>query len=210
MKGNRLQVLGYSFLFFILLSTVACTLYPTYAATDIGQSKISPANPLYFLKTIQEDLELKFAGTDNVKMIRKIEFATRRLREVKSLISGSHEDLIEPTLERYWSYISRLPDKDLKDEELIIRVKESLIIHLESLQRIYGQISNTRAKMSIRSIVNRLIQRVDIPDDAKLPSCKFLSREASSSALNEVERSILADRAKKCYSIPSLNRYPNL
>jgi len=37
MKGYRLQVLGYSFLLFVLLSTVTCTLHPTFAANSLDQ-----------------------------------------------------------------------------------------------------------------------------------------------------------------------------
>lgn len=40
MKGNRLQVIGYSFLLFVLLSTVRCTLYPTFAAESSPSADI--------------------------------------------------------------------------------------------------------------------------------------------------------------------------
>src|SRR3989344_5655222 len=118
MKGYRLQVVGYSFLLFVLLFTVYCTLYPVFAVDDIGQSKIHPAHPLYFLKTIRENLEMRLVSTHRVKLIRQMEFATRRLREVKSLIGNSHEDLIEPTLERYWSHVRELLEKGLIDLEM--------------------------------------------------------------------------------------------
>lgn len=38
--GNRLQALGYSFIFFVLLSTVRCTLYPTFAAESTPSADI--------------------------------------------------------------------------------------------------------------------------------------------------------------------------
>lgn len=173
------------------------------SVNEIGESRIHPASPFYFLKTLRENLELKFAGTPRVRMLRQLEFGTRRLREVKSLIPTTHQDLIFPNLERYSSYISSLPDKDLTDEEAAARIKESLVIHLNVLQTIYDQISNREAKMAIRSVLNRIIKRADVPISAKLPVCNFLSKEASSSALNEVERTILLERAIICQKAPA-------
>lgn len=93
-------------------ATYSAQMAPT--GNDIGVSKITPASFFYFLKTVRENLEMKLALTPHVKLIRQLEFATRRLRETKSLVGG-REDLIQPTMERYWSYINSLPDKDLKD-----------------------------------------------------------------------------------------------
>lgn len=165
---------------------------------DIGQSLIHPAHPLYFLKTIRENLEMHFAQTTNIKFLRQLEFATRRLREVKSLILTNHQDLIEPTLERYRSHLNNLPDKDISDASYAVKIRDSLIIHLETLKRIYNQISHKRGKMAIRSVISRIVHRIDIPDYAKLPACNFLQQEATSSALNEVERVVLLERAQKC------------
>lgn len=165
---------------------------------DIGVSKITPASPFYFLKTIRENLEMKLALTPHVKLIRQLEFATRRLRETKSLV-GKSEDLIQPTLERYWSYINSLPDKDLKDEEVVLRIKESLTVHLEVLQNIYNKLTNPKAKLAVRSIINRITKRSDLPIFAKIPACHFLQKQATSSAIVESERAILLERAQNCF-----------
>lgn len=165
---------------------------------DIGTSRIDPSSPIYFLKTVKENLEWRLALTPRVKLIRNLEFATRKLREAKTLLSTNRQDLIEPTLERYWYYISQLPDKDLKDGEFATSVKQSLVIHLKTLEKIYSQVSNLRAKMSIRSALNRLMGRGDIPSAARVSVCEFLVKEASSSALNQTEQVILKDRALMC------------
>lgn len=165
---------------------------------NIGQSLIHPASPLYFLKTIRENFELKFAGTTRVRIFRELEFATRRLRETRTLIS-INQDLIPPTLERYSSYLSKLPDKDLKDQEIALRVKESLAVHLDVLQKIYDQVSNNRAKIAIRAAINRIIQRADIPKYARLPVCNFFAKEATSSGLNQTESVVFLERSKKCF-----------
>lgn len=180
---------------FILLSSCS-SVYAT--ENDIGTSKINPASPFYFLKVIRESLELKFAGTSHVRKFRELEFATRRLREAKTLIS-INEDLIPPTLEKYSSHLANLSDKDLKDQEISERIKESLVIHLKILQKIYDQVSNKRAKMAIRAALNRIIQRSDVPSYAVVPVCNFFLKEASSSALNQTEQVVFSERAAFCF-----------
>lgn len=170
-----------------------------YAQEDnIGTSLIHPASPFYFLKTIRESLELKFALTPRVNLLRRLEFATRRLREAKTLVS-LNEDFIPPTLERYNSTLASLSDKNLGDEEVSTRIKESLAVHLNVLQKMLNQVSSKRAKMSIRSALNRIIQRADTPNFAKLPVCNLFSKEASGSALNDTEKFVLSKRAQDCF-----------
>lgn len=165
---------------------------------NIGFSKIHPAHPLYFLKTIRENFEMSLAQTPRVKWIRQLEFATRRLRETKSLILAKSEDLIAPTLERYSSHMSNVPDKDIQDQELAVKISDSLGIHLKTLEQIYADVSNIKAKMTIRGVLNKLISRADISSNAKVPICNLFAKEASSSALNEVERIVLLERAQNC------------
>ena len=159
------------------------------ASEDIGYSKIHPASPLYFLKTIRENLELKFAGSVRVKMLRQMEFATRRLREAKTLISVN-QDLIPPTLERYSSSLNSLPKEILEKD---------VSNHLEVLQQMHKS-SSSLSKMAIRSAMNKIINRADVPAAAKLTVCKFFLKEASSSALNQTEQVVLKDRAQSCLS----------
>lgn len=173
---------------------------PVHAAQQdlVGYSKIHPASPLYFLKTIRENLELKLAFTPRVKILRQLEFATRRLREVRTLIS-INQDLIPPTLERYISHLNTLPDSEQKYQDVATKVKESLVIHLEVLQKTYLQVSSLRAKMAIRSAMNKIIQRADLSVFAKLPVCTFFAKEASSSALNQTEQFVLKNRFESCF-----------
>ncbi len=133
-----------------------------------------------------------------MRSIRQLEFATRRLREVKSLIP-THQDLIPVTLERYWAHISYLRDDNLKDQEIATRVKESLVVHLEVLGQIYNQLTDKKAKMSVRSMINRIVQREDLPIFGRIPACRFLQKESTSSSLLEVERQILLQRAIDCF-----------
>ena len=71
-------------------------------------------------------------------------------------------------------------------------------MHLTVLEQMYPEAKDAKAKMAIRSAMNRVIQRADVQSAVKLPVCSLFSKEASSSALNEVERMVLAERAKVC------------
>jgi len=191
----------YSLIFYLFLSTVYCTLYPSFAQeVDIGYSQIHPASPLYFLKTIRENIELSLVFTPRIKMLRQLEFATRRLRETKALISIT-EDLIPPTLERYISYINKFADKHEVDDQLESVLKDTLTIHLKVLLEIYDQVNSQRAKIFIRSTMYRLIKRADMPDEAKVSICDLFAKEASSSALNQTEQIVLLERSQKCRKI---------
>lgn len=189
---------------------------PAYAQTDtIGQSQINPASPLYFLKAVKEIIELKFAATPNTKTLRQIEFTTRRIREIKSLLATTRQDLIEPTVYIYLSEMQNLIGQiNFSDRSLASQVIDTASLHMNILQTIYHQVSNPRASMSVRVVVNRLsqwdqqvIDRLDSGAQSsliakitisKLSGCNFLSKEASSAALNEVERLVLSERAQKC------------
>jgi len=173
---------------------------------DIGYSRIDPSSPLYFLKTIREGLEMNFALTPRTKLLRQLEFATRRLREARTLIS-KNADLIPPTMERYSSYLNSLPQKNITDSEVALRIKESSAIHLDTLYQMYSQVSAPGAKIAIRAAINRIIQRTDLPPLTKLPACSFLSHEASASGLNQTERFVLAQRAQSCFESLGLNRF---
>lgn len=170
-------------------------------STEIGSSQINPSSPFYFLKTIRESFEIHFASTPRTQRVRRLEFATRRLREVKALVSVGREDLIQPTLERYWSQINSLPDKNLEDNEIASLIGGTIANHISILEGVYTQIKNPTAKMAIRSVINKFSGRSDLFSQTRSSVCAFLSQEASSSALNEVERAIFKDRAQKCQAI---------
>lgn len=172
--------------------------------SDIGQSQIHPAHPLYFLKAIKEKMEEYFAKTPKVKMVRQLEFATRRIREVKSLSSEYKSrdlDLIPTTLERYWFHMNTVIQYRPKEEWLTLLLNYTIATHLNVLENIYGSIDEKRAKMSIRTAIYRILNNSDTGGEPRLKGCEFLSREASSAALNEVERAIYKERAQKCYSM---------
>lgn len=182
---------------------------------EIGKSVIHPAHPLYFLKSVREILELKFAPTSEIKSIRYLEFAQRRIREVKSLVAVQRPDLIAPTLEHYLAHLQKvLGLTNLKDEAKAREVLDTVYIHLQNLEDVYSKVAHEPAKRSIRATVfrvwewhNLLKERLNPKLQARLNGslsttqnkiCHFLAKEASSSALNEVEQEVLLERVQKC------------
>lgn len=183
-------------------------------AIDIGESLIHPASPLYFLKAIREKIEMAIASSNEAKAITEVEFAQRRLRELRALVKVKRQDLIPPVLERYKQYIKEAGDYASRDEDLSVRVGDAVSRHLDVLQRVYDAVGNPQAKVSIRAAIERaeehnrmLLEKLDLVSQQELIrkvalrqalACKFMMREASSSALNDTERAFMKDRVSKC------------
>ena len=183
-------------------------------AIEIGESLIHPASPLYFLKAIREKIEMAIASSSEAKAITEVEFAQRRLREVRALLKLKRQDLIPPVLERYKAHIKEAGDLSSRHDELTVRVGEAVSRHLDVLQRVYDQAGNPTAKASIRAAIERaeehnriLLEKLDLVSQQELIrkvalkqalACRFMMREASSSALNDTERAFLKDKVGKC------------
>ncbi|MBI2600382.1 hypothetical protein HYW42_00345 [Candidatus Daviesbacteria bacterium] len=181
---------------------------------EIGQSQISPASAGYFLKMVKEDIELKLAQTDNVKFMRQMEFAVRRLREVKSLISEKREDLIEPNLIKYQDHIKKLERYSSGNQDLQVLADERIATHINLLISLYPNIKNTRAQLSIRAAVQNLekrnrqeIKRLDKDLRAKVwgktsltqkLACEFLQKESTNSVLTQAEKKLVNIKAEEC------------
>ena len=209
----RITILPLVFIFSALIFLGSCGSVFAYE-NYIGQSQIHPAHPFYFLKTIRESLELKSAGTPHIKTVRYLEFAQRRLREIKSLVKVHHEELIEPNLERYWAHLKDLNGQiNINQDNQMI---EQVAKHLAILEKVYNQVTNLRAKMAIRlamsrvvgfntGVMNKLILNPNQTELVRkltlhqLKACNFFTKEASSSSLNEVEKVVLLERAQDCF-----------
>lgn len=182
---------------------------------EIGQSRIHPASPFYFLKSIREIFEIKFSGTSQIKGLRYLEFSTRRIREVKTLAGLNRPDLIPSTLEKYWLSMEKLLGLiSFKDEVLANQVLGQIRKQLTVLEYLYPQTENQKAKIAIRLAIYRislwnekLLERLEPKDKIRLfPEitknqafvCDFLSKEASGSALNDTEEAVLLERAQIC------------
>lgn len=189
----------------------------------VGQSIIHPAHPLYFLKAVRENLEIKFSTNPKQKFVRKIEFLTRRIREVKSLTYVNRQDLIEPTLEKYAAILDEIVGMDTQKRDLVNMAQDEVSNHLRILIKYYPQIEDQRARISFRRTISKIDKwNINLSDRLNyggytdlaekqtrlnLPACQFLRKEAStsttlsagSSALNQVERVVLSERAEKCF-----------
>lgn len=186
----------------------------TPGAVEVGQSVISPSSPLYFLKTIRERIEVLFAGTNETKLNRELEFSIRRIREVNSLINAQKFDQIPITLERYNKHIKQAEGFAGSDEGLKVRIGEQLARHLDVLQRAYDLVGDPRAKMAILTAIERieehnrvLLDKLSIEKQQRLIkgiadrqafACRLLVRESSGSGFNETEAAVLKEKASNC------------
>lgn len=204
------------FLALLIIFVFFFSVYPVFAQdNNIGESRINPASPLYFLKGVREVVELKFTKTSGDKALLQLEFATRRIREVNSLAKTSRQDLIVPTIVRYLSNLESLTGVAyLGNVIFATKITDSVTTQMTFLQSVYSQISDSNARRSIRSTVNsltgwddKLILKLNEQkddslaqkvNDSRLSGCSFLSKEASASGINEVEKSILFERGQKC------------
>lgn len=166
---------------------------------NVGVARIDPSSPIFFLKTVREELELKFALTPRTKILRHLEFATRRLRESKALIGSKNEDLIQASLERYRVSFNKVLDFRPRDEGLTLLINHVIGVHVFEFDRIYKQLKSSKAKIAVRSQVYYLIQFSDVSPPTRIFGCSFLLRESSSSALTQTEQVILKMRADKCF-----------
>lgn len=187
---------------------------PDPGAVEIGTSLITPSSPLYFLKALRERVELMLSSKKSQKINKHLEFAQRRLREVSSLIKSNHQDLIEPTVEQYKDFIVELDSLATNDNSSKSVIALSLARHLDILQRFYDSVGLPQAKMSIMSAIEKaegynreLLAKLDLAEQQKLIgeialrqalACKFMAREASSSATIEPARQLLGQKVSAC------------
>lgn len=196
-------------------------------ALEVGDSLISPASSLYFLKALRERIELAMSSNTQMQSQRQLEFTVRRLREVKSLIEERREDLIPETLERYKDSLNQLNGISKNDEGLQEALGESIARHAYILQTLYYQTSDPSAKRAIRSAIEAVVNYntkllTNLENDLlrqqltssvglrQIAACQFLASQTKASELNDAERVILKDDASKCLADVTKNFQPQL
>ncbi|MFA5792601.1 MAG: DUF5667 domain-containing protein [Candidatus Gracilibacteria bacterium] len=73
----------------------------SYKQENIERALILPGNPLYFLKTFRETVQVSFAFTDSAKTELFVEQAESRLNEAQTLIAQGNTELAKQTLDVY-------------------------------------------------------------------------------------------------------------
>lgn len=199
----------------VILAGVIFFSCPLALANDyqISPSRLHPASPFYFVKTIKENLELKFTGSNSDYNLKYFEFAQRRIKEISSLVRVNRVDLIPSTLEKYWSSLNKV---SLSGDQMIRQVTAQI----NFLESVYHQIEDPAAKRSIRltlfkimqwnsKVLNSLTPEENIKFSAQINQnhnliCNLFSKEASSSGLNDTEKLVLLERFQKCLDTKSL------
>lgn len=210
----RMMIIGTSI---ILLSLFI--IQPVYAKEyGIDFSQINAASPVYFIKSFKESLELKLANYSKAKGLKYFEFAGNRIDEVKSLTYVKRPDLIPPALEKYWSSLSKvLGLVNINDQVTGPYLLDGVGGHIITLSQLQNQTDDKKARIAIRSAMNRIsnwnkdfFEKLNTDEKGKLRAeitayqltiCNFLSKEASSSALNQTEKFVLQERVKKCLQL---------
>ncbi len=187
---------------------------PEPEAVEIGESLVHPASPLYFLKTLREQIELAFSVSSEAKLNRELEFAQRRLREVKSLIKVKQQEMIQPTLDKYLRHITQVGQFSQSGNDSSVRAGEAISRHVDVLARVYDQVGNPSAKAAILESLKRaeqhnreLLTKLDITRQQQLIrkiaahqalACRFLTREATTSSLADDQKQALKERVIGC------------
>lgn len=199
---------------------------------EVGDSLVSPSSPLYFLKSFRERIELYLSANDQIRAQRELEFAVRRLREVKTLIEEGRQDLIEVTLQKYRNHIDRVKKIGGDTEDLRIDLGISLARHMYVLQSLYYNTSNELAKRATRTSIERVLEynwellasdlekleRQTLTENVglrQIAGCQFLNQEVKNTGISEAELAILKEYTADCkhkaaeYFTSQINNFDN-
>ena len=171
---------------------------------NIGRAFIVPSSPLYSLKVIKENIERKFATTENSRLKRELEYSSRRIREVKGLIDDKHEEYILSTLERYRDHLKTLEGMSGDDKQARRDVIENVMHQPDLLMELYKQTHTKDGRRGIRSAIERVqkylwgIDEFKVSIDKQISICEFLNDELVSDLLNDSEKVILEEIVLEC------------
>jgi len=90
---------------------------------------------------------------------------------------------------------------DFKDEAKIRQLSETVSIHVQVLDHLYSQIESQPGQRAVRTTMFKITELDNLSKNLSKSQgkiCDFLIKEASSSALNEVEIVVLKERAMLC------------
>ena len=115
-------------------------------------SKLTPSNPFYFIKPLQENIQLTFTFDQKAKDTLRIEIAGERLEEIQKLATGSNTQAITSAANAYHTAMTALSN-NIPSLEKQNRNADSLL----------GQLEEETAKHNV--ILEQV--RVQVPDQAE-------------------------------------------
>ncbi len=167
---------------------------------NVGESRISPASPLYFIKYLRENFEMFLTGSNNALLYRQLEFGRRRLREIQTLIKEKRLDLVDRNLDRYRSSMKSVDELASKVPQEQLQVATTLSQYQDSLRHLYGEIADLPIKQKIllqvdrdRQFDSRLLNNLNVSPRPQILDylnlrqeviCKFLEKEASATGMS--------------------------
>lgn len=194
--------------------TVLAANLPDPGQVVIGKSQITADSALYFLKAIQERVELYLAKDRPAKTQKQLEFSQRRLREMISMLDRGSNGFVEPTMELYRSSTEAAIKLAGNDAVFKVSVAQTLARHQNVLVHLYNLTADYRSKMAILNSLEKVeeynrqtIATLDLENQQKLigqialwqvQSCNFFAREASNGANSEATKQLLLKRVDDC------------
>ncbi len=114
---------------------------------DLPGPGMLPDSPLYFLKSLTENIGTFFTLGDTAKAERYLNLSERRLAEARSLIAKDRADLAEEAIKRYEKQVNRALERTnearkrgINTDEVLVRVSEATLKHQAVLADVYERV----------------------------------------------------------------------
>jgi len=123
--------------------------------------RLLPTSPFYFLKQIKERLELTFARTPEAKVAKRLEFANRRVAELKR-VAVKKPQLGEKLARRYEEELKEVEEeaRQLKETErqgLLKHISQVVLKHQNILSQVLEKVPQ-EAKEGIKKALESSLQ----------------------------------------------------
>jgi len=134
---------------FAMVASIALaqSVSPSASPSPLPDPGLLPGNPLYFLDTVFERVQLLFASGAKAKAEKSMDFAEERLSEAAALAAQGTENRPEEALDRYQEQLSKALEYALEAQndnqnvdDVLQRIAEATVRHQEVLARVYQQV----------------------------------------------------------------------
>lgn len=196
---------------------------------ELPNPGITPNNPLYFIKTLSEDISLFFAFSPEAKTRRATAISNTKAAEIKAMAEAGNTEAAERATERYGRMIERAAqnlalaaatqEEDF-DEALAELVTRATSIHTEVLAEVFERVpeqarpaieraieeSSRGTREAIRALEERSSPRLDMireETETRLERVRQNERIPQN-----VRQMIRQDTAPENIPAPGINRSP--
>lgn len=175
--------------FFFASFVLAQEATPTASGTEIYTPRLLPDNPLYFLKSWKERVELFLAQTPEAKAEKYTELATRRIAEAKMMIRKNKHQFVAKLMEKHDENLGKAKEKIKEAQEkgrdierVLAIVAEATSQHLNILAEVYEKVPES-AKSAIE-------KAIEVSSRGKERALEAISKEKGKSLRRHIEEKI--------------------